>query len=154
MQQFGEHVRRITRLLGRAAEVDVELAVGVVGADLVRDPDRQRRLAHTGCAGDARDRHPAGGAERGGEAGDLGGPPAEVGDARWQLPDRCPFVRVAAQDREVGFLERRARFQAELLREPLTQVRVDLQRLDTAVRALQRDHQLMADALPIRVHFE
>ena len=91
----GQDVGRVLRAGVGAAQVGVELPVGKVAADPVRDVDRQRRLARAALAGHAHDRQ--GGLRasrrRGDQPADLPDllrPAGEVADVRRKVQQRAP----------------------------------------------------------------
>jgi hypothetical protein len=69
---------------------------------------------------------------------------------RWRVALRCGW-KLLAEDRLLELLERRARVDPELLDERSARVPVDLERLRLAARAVEREHELGAEALAERV---
>ena len=72
-KETGQDVRWVLAPRVSAAEIAVQLAIGKLARDLVRDMNRERRLADAGLAGQADDREGGSGASgcRGDQAGDL-----------------------------------------------------------------------------------
>ena len=133
----------------RAVQVDVQLAVGVLGGDRVRRPHRQRRLAHPTPAVYRRDHRPPlrrrpGGADQGEQPAQLRLPAGERRAVRRQLAgyrpggrrgggrpgSRCVLaqLRIPVQHRPVQPLQRLPRLDAELLGQRLAGVAEHVQR--------------------------
>jgi hypothetical protein len=163
-EEPGELVGRVAVAL---AEVGVELPVGKVRGDLVRDPYREARLADPTPPGHRDDGHRVAGrllGEDADDAGDLGLPSGEVGDAGGHLlghggcdagfllfgplelvlTPQAPLEiqrGVPVEDGQLQVTQLLAGFDADLVDEDVAGVPVGGECLGGAAGAVQRDHE-------------
>ncbi len=164
-----------------AVQVDVELTVGEVGAELVRDVHGERRLADAAVAAQrrrGRRGRPVAAGEllheqahlllAAGEVGDVGrqharrpgpgrpraGGPARSGGtsaARQAGGHGAAHGPLVPQDGALQVPQLRPRLDAQLVHEQAAGLAVDLQGLGTPPAPVQRQHLLTAQALPERM---
>lgn len=155
-QEVAGHPERVERLGARveAAQVHVELAVRVATDDLVRPPQRERRLADATDAVDRGDEHGHPRPRLGhlGQPGELVLAPDEVRGRGGELTRHDDLGgHLAAEHLLVCLAQPPAGIDPELVRQPRADLLVGRERPRLLTRAVQREHQLGPERLAQRV---